>query len=223
MKAKGIIFDLDGSLYKFDRGAARTFEQSLLSRAIRENVIKFFQKRFGLSKEQAESRFDELNFRSNGELSLWLEKEHGILRSDYFAETWNLNPRMFMDQDDELVVCLGSVAAKRAILSNAPRIWIDKVLGFLEVDHLFERTAIFSGEPDIRKPHPQAFLQVAQSWGLAPETIVAIGDQEESDILPAQAAGMRTVRIGKRVRSKADFVAEDITKAIELLKKGKIL
>ncbi|HTH72119.1 MAG TPA: HAD family hydrolase [Candidatus Pristimantibacillus sp.] len=223
MKAKGIIFDVDGSLYKFDRGAVQTFEQSALSRTIRENVIAFFQSRFGLSRKQAITRFEELNFQSNGELSVWLEKMHGIPRVEYFAETWDMDPRLFMDRDDELVASLGSVAARRAVLSNAPRVWIDRVLGFLEVSHIFEPPAIFSGEPDIRKPHPSAFMQVAEFWNLAPEAIVAIGDQEESDILPAKALGMQTVRLGKNVQSAADFVAEDMTTAIELLTRRKII
>lgn len=223
MKAKGVIFDVDGSLYKFDRGKSKTFEQSLFSRVIRENVIRFFQRRFGLTKKEAEARFEALAIESNGELSLWLERHHGIPRSEYFAETWDLRPARFMDPDDTLVACLGDVAAKRAILSSAPRIWIDSVVDFLKIGHLFEQTAIFSGEPDVRKPHPEAFLQVSLHWGLAPAAIVSIGDQELSDILPAKALGMRTVLLGGDASSQADFVAPDLPSAIKLLKKENIL
>lgn len=223
MKAQGVIFDVDGSLYPFDRGETERFEQSQFNQLLTRKIIKFFQDTFGISAKEAESLFADLNFRSGGQLSLWLEKEHGISRYEFFSRTWDFDPRRFMDKNDDLIACIGSVAARRAILSNAPRVWIDRVVEALELDGLFEASAIFSGEPDVRKPHPSAFEQVARHWGLAPESIVSIGDQEESDILPAKSLGMRTVRIGKAKTTAADFTAPDVPSAIKLLKKEKIL
>jgi putative hydrolase of the HAD superfamily len=223
MKAKGIIFDVDGSLHPFDRGGASTFEQSRLSRAIKENIVLFFQQRFKISRPEAEARYENIKHKSNGELSMWLEKEYGIPRHQYFTETWDLDPQVFMDRDSDLAVALEAVTARRSILSNAPRIWIDRVTDFLQIGHMFDSDAVFSGEPNIRKPHPNAFLQIADFWCLSPEEIVAIGDQEKSDILPAKSLGMKTVRIGTNTGTAADFMAKNMTDAIQQLTNRGIL
>jgi FMN phosphatase YigB (HAD superfamily) len=221
-KIEGIIFDLDGSLYAFDNGTAETFSQSRFSRQIGQNCIRFFQDRFDLNEVEATRRFKDLVDRFEGEVSLGLEKEHGILRSEYFEATWDLDPAEFMQPNKELAATLRQVTVRRALLSAAPNIWITKALAHLQLTEVFT-PAIFNGEPDIRKPNPEAFLQVAKFWNIAPENILAIGDQEKTDILPAQAVGMRTLRIGNDPTTKADFMAPDALCAITLLQQEKLL
>ena len=215
MKANALIFDMDGTLYQFDKGAAETFGRSAFGRQIGDNVQALFRQQFGLDAAAAAAMFQDLDRRFAGEISLGLEREHGIPRSDYFAATWNLDPRQFMERDAALTAALESVTVRRALLSAAPQIWIDRVLGLLELREAFN-PHIFNGEPDIRKPNPEAFLQVAKALDVPPEQIVAIGDQEHTDILPARAAGMRTLLIGT-AQSAADFTAPDAVSAIKLL------
>ncbi len=78
--------------------------------------------------------------------------------------------------------------------------------------------AIYTGEPNLRKPNPQVFRLIADEFGINTSQAVSIGDQEESDIIPAKLIGMRTVRVGFG-ETKADYQAEDVIAAIELLKK----
>ena len=47
----------------------------------------------------------------------------------------------------------------------------------------------------VAKPDPAIFLLALQKAGCAPESAVMIGDRIDNDILPAQALGMKTVRI----------------------------
>jgi putative hydrolase of the HAD superfamily len=46
------------------------------------------------------------------------------------------------------------------------------------------------------KPHPRGFLAAAERWGLAPDSILYVGDRPEVDAVGAAAAGMRCVVIG---------------------------
>lgn len=223
MKAKGIIFDMDGCLYPFDRGACAAFTESQFYRELIGNVQSYFMARFGLSAAEAKALYDDISIRFNGEVSLGLEEEHGIPRGEYFSATWNMEPASFMDRNPALTAALTGIAMPCALLSAAPRVWVNKVVDHLEVRTIFE-PLVFSGDPDIRKPSPKAFQQVADVLGLDPREIVSIGDQELTDILPAQSLGMRTVRIGLDVgATAADFVAKDVPSAIAILKKENII
>lgn len=221
-KAEGIIFDMDGCLYSFDKGTSQTFGQSQFSRELHRNIVAFFQNRFELDPEEALKSYRDFSRRFNGEISLGLEQECDVSRGEYFAATWNINPQKFVERYERLIPALGRLSIRRGLLSAAPRIWVDKVLNHLDVKDLFE-PAIFSGDPNIRKPHPEAFLQVARFWGVPPESLISIGDQEETDILPAKQLGMATVRVGKDSETEADFVATDVVDAINILKKEKII
>ena len=57
---------------------------------------------------------------------------------------------------------------------------------------------------------------------IKPNRLISIGDQERTDILPAQTLGMLTVRIGGN-DTNADFLASDIPDAINQLKKEGLL
>lgn len=222
MRAKGLILDMDGSLYGFDKGTCLTFEESGLYREICRNVEDFFVRRFALSPEDAAEMYQDMKLRFSGEVSLGLERERNIPRSEYFAATWDMDPSKFIEANDALVTALGSAGTKLALLSAAPQVWVNKVIDFLGVRGFFEPN-IFTGEPDIRKPNPEAFLQVAAAWDIDPAELVSIGDQELTDILPAKQVGMRTVRIGRDQDSSADFVANDMVSALDILRKRGIL
>lgn len=221
-KARAIIFDMDGTLYSFDQRRESHFSSSRFGQTIHENCIRFFQKQFSLDREKAERMYQDFKVRHNGEVSLGLEKEMGIDRQIYFAQTWDLNPEEFVRASQDLAQQLSRLTILTGVLTAAPRIWADKVLTFLAIKQQFE-PAIFTGDPDIRKPDPQAFKQLADFWQLDPSEIISIGDQEQTDILPAKSLGMITARIGREVESVADIVAPDVIQTIALLKLKKII
>lgn len=208
-KIEAIIFDMDGTLYTFDKGQSKQFSSSKFGQQIQDNCINFFAKTFNLSKVEAEKTYQDFKQKYAGEISLGLERDFGIDRSFYFSQTWNLNPSEFMEVDKQLAKELEKLTIKTGILSAAPKIWVEKVLDFLQIKDRFAQ-AIFTGEPDLRKPDPQAFAQLATLWQLSPQSILAIGDQEETDILPAKTLGMLTARVGSSLNTSADFSAENV-------------
>ncbi|MFC1410006.1 HAD family hydrolase [Streptacidiphilus sp. N1-12] len=52
-----------------------------------------------------------------------------------------------------------------------------------------------SGEWGVAKPAPAFFARLSQWSGCAPEQIVHVGDHPANDVVPARAAGMRTVHL----------------------------
>ncbi|MFF5232526.1 HAD family hydrolase [Dactylosporangium sp. NPDC000521] len=47
------------------------------------------------------------------------------------------------------------------------------------------------------KPDPAVFTEACRRWGLAPETVVSVGDRHDLDVLPARAAGLRAVHLDR--------------------------
>lgn len=221
-KIEAIIFDMDGTLYSFDEGNESQFISSRFGKEIRANCIRFFKERFSLSSDDAESTYEDLSRKYNGEVSLAVEKEFGIDRSEYFAFTWNLVAEEFIATNELLLPTLQELTILSGVLTAAPRVWAEKALVFLQIRKLFG-DALFTGDPDIRKPDPEAFQQLARFWNLEPSQILSIGDQEQTDILPAKSLGMQTLRIATQAETEADLMAADIITAIALLKKKGII
>lgn len=221
-KIKAIIFDMDGTLYQFDDKDESQFSSSQFGQQIHENCIKFFETTLNISREIAIAKYQDFRTRYNDEVSLGVEKELGIDRSQYFAATWDLNPSDFVEQNHLLLQTLSALSVKTGVLSAAPRVWVDKVLRFLNIKSIFDPN-IFTGDRDLRKPDPKVFEQFIDLWGLPPHSILSIGDQETTDILPAKKIGMRTARIGRNVDTLADFQAPNVMAILALLKQKGIL
>jgi FMN phosphatase YigB (HAD superfamily) len=213
-QVEAVIFDLDGTLYPFPDGG--TFTQIPFGQTISRNVTDFIQREFDLTREQAERRREELHEQFNGEMSLGLESAFGIDRMRFFAETWDLQPEEFVLVPDGIRRKLGELSVPLVLLSAAPRVWVDRVLAHMQIAEVFEGRVI-TGEPDIRKPSEKVFRLAAEMANVPVETIVSIGDQEYTDIIPAKSIGMMALRIGSNETS-ADAWAPDICTAIDIAK-----
>lgn len=218
-KAKLVVFDMDGTLYQFPAGG--TFLETPFGKRIQQNTKEFIGREFNLNVEESAKRYAEIFKKFNGELSLGLEREFGVDRLRFFDETWNLDPREFIIPEPGVREVLESVGTEKVLLSAAPRVWVDRVLGFMGIAEVFGYR-IITGEPDIRKPSPIVFQQIIDTYGIKPFDALSIGDQEYTDIIPPRSIGMRAVRIGSR-DTEAEFTASSVTEAIATLQERGLL
>lgn len=212
-----IIFDLDGTLYRFDNGNAKNFRSSKFYSAIKEKVYSFLSDRLKVSDKEAREVYEQIKEEFNGEVSLGLEKKYGIDRYEYFGNTWNLNPADFIEKNN-LEPLIDSLGCEIAILTSAPRVWASAALDYLGLSRY--KGKIFSGEPDIRKPDPRAFQIICGSLGYETGKSISIGDQVHSDIVPAKSLGMKTILIGEK-SEEADYCIRSLDELSEIIKKVK--
>lgn len=209
---------MDGTLYKFDKGKSQNFDNSMLYADLRISVVSFLMETFMLDESKATLELTRIDRKYKGEISIGVEREYGFDRYKYYDNTWsNLKPEKYIRYDPTLSDLLDQAKGNIILLTSAPRIWTNKVLSFLNLKDLFGEF-IFTGEADLRKPNPNVFINIAQKINLPTSQFFSIGDQEETDIIPAKSIGMRTLRIGSE-KTVADFYAEDISAAINLLRK----
>lgn len=201
------IFDLDGTLYRFKNNT--TFSTSSFYTDIKKNIFSFLASDIGIPLEQLEETFTKLKQDYGEQISIAVEKEFGIDRARYFFQTWNLDPQQYIDPTNEPRIMLEQVQGNFAILTNAPRIWAERALRFLNVYDL-AKDCLFTGEPDVRKPSPEAFQHVGEFLGVPFDHIYSIGDQIHSDILPPKSLGMKTVFIGKEAEE-ADYCISSLS------------
>lgn len=215
---KLIIFDLDGTLYSFEKGS---FAKSNLKKVIYSNAKEFIKNRLGKNDEDAKKILITINEKFGEDLSVALEKMFSIDRFEYFNNVWNINPKGIVIPNPILKKLLGQLIKndfRLAVVSDAPRIWISNVLRYLDIFDILEKS-IFSGESDYRKSNGNAFTEVLKTLKYKPTQTIVVGDQEKTDIIPAKELGATTIYINtKNVSKFADYNIKSINEIEQLLK-----
>jgi len=140
-----------------------------------------------------------------------------------FSESrWRLMPAAY-----ETLTRLRGLGLRVGLLSNAADVAnVERLLDRFELRAQLEPIVI-SAAIGIRKPNPRAFEVVLNAWGLAPTSVVMIGDTLGADILGAQLVGMRHIwltaqadhpaNVAHRDTIVPEAAATDLTQAADLI------
>ncbi len=190
-EAEVMVLDMDGTLYPFDN-PSNTYSGSSLEKQVLENAAKFC----------GNKKLVENCLRNKVPLSRGISQALNISREQYFNQVWGeLDPaQLISDSSSGNVV--RAIAEKRKqliVLSSSPKVWVDKVLKYLEIDNCLSQ--VFTAENFKNKA--QVFEQIAKQF--PNQKIVSVGDQVTTDLIPAQQAGLSTYLVTKP----ADLLALD--------------
>lgn len=187
LRPKILLFDMDGTLYRHD-GENGTFINSSLQNMVIQNSVDFVIKQEGCGVDFAKKLIAEAQKDSIG-ISNVLSKRYGITRSEIFEATWNIDPRIVVKDFEkavEIINSLKKIGQKMFLITAAPRVWMENVVGRLGLEACFER--IINGEQFATKS--DVFVELLQEF--KPEDLLSVGDQFETDIKPAKELGMKT-------------------------------
>ena len=208
-KNKLIIFDLDGTLYKLKGGS---FANSKLYKKILQNAVEYIQKNLNISRREAQKTLIKIKNKHGENISVALESEFGLDRYNYFKEVWNIDPEKYIEKYANLEDVLTKLSKeyKFILMSDAPKVWIENVLKELNVKDFFEDN-ILSGEGKKRKIYGNRFDGLLSKNNLDPKNVLVVGDQENTDIIPANKFGFKTIYINRKWNSQyADINLKDI-------------
>lgn len=197
------IFDLDGTLYQFDKaeknssGRTRTYDESDFKKDLHTNVRSLFQGRLAYTDEEWNQLVRDMEARRDSEYSL-VAASRGVERKEYFDYVWDFDPSKYVLPNEKLK-SIFEITRNNLLISNAPGLWVSRVLSLLGIGEYFNSGNLFTGELEIRKPNPKIFKTALEYFGAEPSRCYSIGDQEVSDIIPAQSLGMNTIMVGKRI------------------------
>lgn len=182
---KILIFDMDGTLYQLD-GKNNGYEGSSLERKVKENATKFISETENINAELAKGIFNQGLLNPIG-LSVFFSQRYQITRSDYFNIVWNINPEDILKNFETPVNTIKEMNGKNKfiLLTAAPKIWQEKVVNYLELQNIFD--PVYTGEDFTSKG--QIFELISKRF--SPADVISVGDQEKTDIIPAQEFGIK--------------------------------
>lgn len=185
-----IIFDMDGTLYNFVDSNDGTILGSKFYKEVEENGIKFIEQKLSVSQEEAAVIRQRIFGEYGGDISIGLEKEYRISKSEYFQNVWDIDASKYLDRDQKLIDILSDIKSKKAILTSAPSVWAENALRQLGIYGLFD--SISFGDGNIRKPDAEAYAQVINYFGTDPKRTLVV-DDEQKCLEEAKRLGLRTM------------------------------
>lgn len=195
-----IFFDLDHTLWDFERNSALTFEKILKSNNIDLDLVGFLEvyvpanlafwklyREEKITKEELrfqrlKSVFDELGFEISDDMI-------HILSEDYIRYLSSYN-HLFPNTIEVLDYLRPRY--KLHIITNGFQEIQDKKLRNAQIDGYFEQV-INSEMAGVKKPNPIIFELALKNANTIAEKSLMIGDSLEADILGAKAVGFHTL------------------------------
>jgi len=218
MQKKLIVFDLDGTLYKLRGGS---YNKSPLKKKVLVNAQNFVALKLSKNKTEAKNIINLIQKKYGEQISIGLEKEFGINRYDYFNTVWDIPAKGIVRRTKNLRGLLLSLKkeCRLVIVSDAPLVWIKNVLKELGIEDIFQGM-VFSGEGDRRKEFDNIFYYISKTLKISPLDCIVIGDQEDTDVIPAKKLCMKTVFIHSKLQSReADLSIKSIQSLLTKIKK----
>ncbi len=196
---RGIIFDLDGTLYALRWYLRILFFIRLFPHGLRLRRFLRVRETFAGADLKSQERLlsaisKELGGRENmrsADTRRWIDEAFYV---SYIA----LMPFFRFSRPGlaQLLAALRAKGIRLAVLSDFGR--VPERLEKLRISPSLFDTVASCEAAGALKPHKRPFLDIAKDWGVLPGDILVIGDRADTDGAAAQSAGMQFVRICDR-------------------------
>jgi len=192
MGNKHLFFDLDGTLYPLD---GETFKDSKIYSELMSRSLEFLCSNLGIDEWVAGKKYDDIARRYNFLLSEGFEKEFGLPREKYLDFAWDMNPSKYMSKNPALKCMLSRLSPnyRLSILSDAPNVWISRVLKYLEINNIFQN--IFSGGSLRVRKNNGLFEYALKVLGADAQDCCMIGDELENDVQLPIEHGLKSIHL----------------------------
>lgn len=195
-----VFFDLDHTLWDFDRNSALAFERIFRGHNIPLSVSEFIKVyepiNFNYWKLYREERISKLDLRRGRFKDAFAEfgtsfpiEVLDALSEAYIDELPKDN--YLFDGTKEVLNYLDTKYTLHIITNGFVEVQHLKLINS-EIDHYF-KTVMTSEEAGAKKPNPLIFHTALEKAGCEADRSIMIGDTFEADVLGAEAIGMETL------------------------------
>jgi putative hydrolase of the HAD superfamily len=215
MNYKGLLLDLDNTLYNYDTAHAVALNESL----------KCFSQQFGLSDMDALVAFEKAKADNHTQLAFTAASHSRLFYFQRMLESIGafdvkMNLKLdavywdafyeAMSPDPYVLEFLSENHIPKCIITDFTAEPQFKKLVKLGIDPWIDHM-VTSEEAGVEKPHPFIFMRALSKLGLRPDACLMIGDSYKKDCLGAQAVGIDSIYY------KGEKEKEDVAKGIFVL------
>ncbi len=183
---KGILWDLDNTLYRTEEDLLHAFNQAIARAAI-DNGLPLPLKE---ATELARRCFDE-----TGYSGYYFIHQYGIDRDVLHYSSHRFTDEKIITKSVEVTEMFGRIETQHALITHGARDWAMRVLLHLDLLHWFPHEHIHALEDfgfEKKSASPAPFVQALAGLGLAPGEAVMVEDTIENLRLPREM-GLTTV------------------------------
>lgn len=185
-KVRGIIWDLDNTLYRF----TDEFYTSCTQAAARAAQDLGIQITYDEALKLAERSEEKYGYSMHGYVT-----EHGLSYADlHFPFHQNIDETVIAPIEGAIET-LQKFEQSQVILTNASQCWAKRALEFIGADKIFAPSHILAMEDADFEPKARSdkgFLRALEILNLPPENIVMVDDLDRNLIIPHKM-GMQTI------------------------------
>ncbi len=176
---RGIVFDLDGTLY-----ACSAFADT-----IQDAAVSYIAELLGIKQSQACQLIADIRARLTKEngtvqtLSAVCRELGGSIRDLHRCFEENLQPEVYLARDERVVGLMKHLAENFSlyIYTNNNSTLAGRIISHLGLDGLFR--GIYAIDDDwVAKPDEQALTEILKETGLAPAEALFVGDRYDVDL-----------------------------------------
>ncbi|NLN62544.1 MAG: HAD family hydrolase [Myxococcales bacterium] len=187
---RGVIFDLDGTLYTLPalklRIAFRLWRSLGFLRRLSTARNAVRSQNFDSPAALLGAFYDQLALATGhtaAEAEQWFQREF----SGAFVQTLKAHARLRQGVP-QMLHALRQNGVRTAVLSDYA--WVKERLGAIGIDFCLFDTIASTEDFGALKPSPVAFRQLATNWHLPAEQVLVVGDRLDMDRAAADTAGM---------------------------------
>jgi putative hydrolase of the HAD superfamily len=205
MKTKGILIDLDNTLY--DYNSAHSFAL--------DNTIKYMETKTGIAKEILRASYDTSRKKIHTNLNGFASSHSRLLYFQRLMESSQISYKHIVDFHnfywdsfigkmklfEGVLALFDRFANKNCIVTDLTAdVQFKKLIQVKLIDKV--RHIVTSEEAGKEKPNPIMFYMALEKIGLEKSEVVFIGDDYEKDILGAISLGIRAIWLNRKMVKK---------------------
>jgi len=197
MKYKGILLDIDNTLY--DYNITHTFAK--------KRVLDYCMVKFNLSKEEINQAYEKARMQVHKELCETAASHNRLLYFQKMSEILNVNPMKYgleiytiywdsflevLKPFDEIYVLLEKYKNRICLVTDLTAHIQYRKIKKLGLEK-YCQNIVTSEEAGREKPHPYMFMLALQKLDLRADEVCMIGDSFKKDILGAAGLGIESI------------------------------
>lgn len=197
----GVIFDLDGTLYRITWVMRPLLTMKILPHILRlPRFLKIRQRFAGKEMGSRDELLDAISeILARSEKIPASQAKNWILESFYPAFISVMSVFRGSRSVATILESLKNAGIKLAVLSDYAQ--VEERMNGLGIAHSYFDLVTSSETAGALKPSPRPFLDIASKWGISPDKILVVGDRNDTDGEAARAAGMKFLKVNNRPAS----------------------